>query len=422
MIFSPRQLSSGLAALVAAAAYLCFASSACSEDGGESAEASDSGLVDTFPIDASGGDPDTGLVGNAPRLTFVNAAHDLGNGAAIANAPDKGAVRLCFKQGSLAQNLTIAPYPPLPTRAVGGEPGDPPGVYYGSGVTLATAGLDLAGRIIVPIVMNENSLLVRNVDNLQPGQRPKTCEELLAVDEGLGLTENLDYWVLPPISVGTLANEKTYVAALTGCVGIASTPNPGKCGPGFVRVNEENLPTAGNLKLSFYETTRVPVAAPFGAQFLYLSTQANAYFSQSAAKNAIRPGFVASASDGSGFRPISDLSPAARVLQDVVPVTNVLSTDSFVLGPKSLNGAEALKGIPLLPSSLTTIQTLSGLVTPYEGGRNYVFIAVGDPDANEAKPFLKRDGTSAGEGGAGAHFNTRAFHFLAFPTDPVVSP
>ena len=96
-------------------------------------------------------------------------------------------------------------------------------------------------------------------------------------------------------------------------------------------------------------------------------------------------------------------------------VANVQATDAFVFGPKSLNVSEALRGVPLLPSSLEAIQTYSGMSTPYESGRSYVFVAVGDPDTIETKQFL-----GGGDGGPGSRVNTRFFHFLAFPTDPPV--
>jgi hypothetical protein len=420
-----RWLCSGLASVVAASGSVCATLAACSDE--EVAEApADAGLIDTSRADVRSATPDAGAAGT-PRLTFVNAAHDLGPTSVIgANA----GIRLCFKQGSMAQNLSIAPFPPLPDRAPPGDSGvaTAPGIYLGTGAMLPAIGLNFEGRIIVPILMNVKSLSVRGLDKNVPGSRGPTCDELIGdidfTDARAPFVENVDYWVLPQIEAGTLANEKAYLLALTGCVGNATTINPGKCGPGFVGGGPAGI---GNLKLTHYETTRSPVVAPFGAQLLYLSTQANAFFSQAAAKGAIQPGFVSSVADGRGFRAITDFNPPVEKLSEVVPVVDVKDSDAFVFGPKSLNPAEAALGMPLLATSLLAMQAYSGIAQAaapavYQNGRSYVFIAVGDPDINETPQFVKLDGTAGGDGGSGSRFNTRFFHFLAYPTDPTALP
>lgn len=415
-------LRSGLASLAVGATSLCATLAACGDDDGAGGTP-DTGLTDTKPGDAGKDGSDAGPASNAPRLTVVNATHDLGPSATIGTS---AAIRLCFKQGSVAQNLSVAPFPPLPDRASASNPSGPPGLYYGAGALLPTVGVDFAHRIVVPIVMNAKSLSVRGLDNVGPDQRAATCDEIVgdAADAATGFTENADYWVLPQIEVGALANGKAYLLALTGCVGDAATLNPGKCGPGFVSGGDPGL---GNLRLKIYETSQTPAAVPLGAQFLYLSTQANAFFSQATAKGSIRPGFVSNAADGGGFRPITDVNPPIGALSAITAVTNVTDSDSFVFGPKSLNPSEAEAGVPLLPSSLLAIQKYSGLgsstgATVYQDGRNYVFIAVGDPDTNETKQFIKPDGTPGGDGGDGSRFNSRFFHFLAYPADPAVEP
>lgn len=413
-----RWLCSGLASSLIATAGVGVTLSACEGDG-ESGGASDAGLVDSKPWDSGNDLRDSAPQRNAARLTVVNAAHDLGPSSNIGTS---AAVRLCFKEGSVAQNLSVAPYPPLPDRVVATGSSPVPGIYYGAGATFPAVGLDLAGRIIVPIVMSSKSLAGLGLEGL-PGQ-PRTCDQLVGdtADLTVQLAENRDYWVLPAIDPGSLANDKAYVLALTGCVGDATTPNPGKCGIGFMAGRG---PGRGNLKLTIYETSRTPVA-PLGAQFLYVSTQANAFFSQANAKGSIQPGFVSNAADGGGFRPITDINPPSAKLSEVVAVTNVQEGDSFVFGPTSLNPLEAARGVPLLASSLRAIQQYSGLSSPtggtvYPNGQNYVLIAVGDPDTGETRPFTKPDGT-VGDGGDGSRFNARFFHFLAYPTDPVVEP
>lgn len=391
---------------------LCATLGACGDDSGSATGDTDAGLIDTRPVDTGQAATDSGAGASGPRLTLVNATYDLGPNAAIGAS---AAIRLCFKQGSVVQNLSVAPVAPVPELAVAGSPPGKPGLYYGTGVKLPYVGVDFAGRIVVPIVMNVRSLDVG---------ASATCDQLVgdAADAGFGegLRENVDYWTLPRIEVGSLANGKSYILALTGCVADAAPLNPGKCGVGFVIGGG---PGRGNLALTIYETRppATPTPAQLGAQFLYLSTQANAFYSQATAKGSIQPGFVSNAIDGGGFRPVTNTDPPIGILAGISAVTNVTDGDSFVLGPRSLNPSEAARGTPLLPSSLLAIQAYSGLgpssgASLYRNGGSYVFIGVGDPDLNETKPFV--NGTPGGDGGDGSRFNSRFFHFLAYPTAP----
>lgn len=414
------RLRSALLAVAATASTLSVLLAGCGDGGAGGGDASDAGLVDTHLGDVAKDRRDGGPPPASARLTIVNAAHDLGPASVLGTT---SAIRLCFLQGASPETLTVLPFPPLPDRVLPGTGATLAGIPSASGVMLPSIGLDFARRIVVPVIVNARSLL--NLEDRAPGQPGATCDQLLGdtADARQGLVRNLDYWTLPPIEPGILASDHAYVVALTGCVGNAQTSNPGKCGPGFVRDEENIQPGVGNLKLTAYETSAAPLAAPFGAQLLYVSTQANAFFSQAGAKAAIRPGFFRDGVDGGAFRPITEPSPAPGALSAVVGVADVGASDRFVLGPKSLSPAEAAAGLPLLGSSLAEIKARSGLTSApgepsYPDGRNYVFIAVGDPDTNETKPFIKADGTPGTEGGAGSRFNNRFFHFLAYPADP----
>lgn len=375
----------------------------CGHDGEDDASASDSGLVDTHSVDVAVDPPDGGAR-LAPRLTFVNATHDLGPGTVERTS---SAVRFCFLQGATAETLGVVPVVPLPDRVQPGAGSSLPGIPAASGVSLPLPDLNFVGRIIVPIVFSARSLLRFGGNGIRPAA---TCDELVgdARDASLDLIENVDYWTLPALQPGALQAEHAYVVVLSGCAGNAATPNPGKCGIGFVE--GDGQPGIGNLRLTAYETTGSPVAAPLGAQLLHASTQANAYFSQLGAKDTIHPGFFrfGSGTDGGGaLTPITDASPTIGTLSAITRVDDVALTDSFAFGPK-----------PLFPSTLAEIEDRSGLATPYANGRNYVFIAVGDPDPGETFVFIKPDGSRGQTGGGdGSRFNNRSFHFLAYPAD-----
>ena len=400
-----RRLRSAIAAFAGAGATCAALLAGCGSESGD-ASASDSGLIDTHPVDGANHLADDSSIAT-PHLTFVNATHDLGP-ASVQGAGS--AVRFCFKQGASTETSSVVPLPPLPERNPPGTEFLPPGIASGTGQAVSATRLDFSRRIIVPIVIRSAAL---RVEGDGPGSAAPTCTQLMGAgrDASLGLVEDLDYWTLPAIQTGTLAVDRAYVVVLSGCAGTARTQNPGKCGPGFVKgVNGQ--PGLSNLKLTAYATTGSPVAAPFGAQVLHASTQADATFSQLAAKGAIRPGFFRDGPDGGTFRPITDASPAVGTLTSIVTVDDVAPSDSFALGPG-----------PLFPSTLAEIGERSGLTTaprqsPYPAGRNYVFIAVGDPDPVETSVFITPDGGRGRDGGGdGSRFNLRSLHFLAYPAD-----
>jgi hypothetical protein len=342
----------------------------------------------------------------------------MGPNAAIGG---NAAIRVCFKQGTTDANLGVAPYPPLPDKASAAAPTAPPGIYYGTGGTFPSFGLDLSNRIIVPIVMNAKSLFARGIVNPGNGQPGTTCDELVGAtaDAAAGLVANQDYWELPKIDAGTFLREKAYVLLLTGCVGDSPIVNGAKCGPGFT---PGGGPGVGNLKVQIFETTRTPVSATaLGVQFLHGSPQAQAIFGAVGLTTFV-PGFDKDPTDAGGFKAVvPEAGVAYPSLSPAVGVTGTADTDYFALGETNpLNPPAAL-----LPYPLTTIQALSGLGLPaaptiYKDGKNFVFIAVGDPEQAETPPYVFPDGGPAPA--EPQNFNTKFFHFLAFPTDPTVVP
>jgi hypothetical protein len=232
------------------------------------------------------------------------------------------------------------------------------------------------------------------------------------------LVKNKDYWELPPIPKGTFKKEKAYVLALTGCVGDTEISNKDKCGPGFDATSTD--PSPGNLKVTIFETTRTPVSATAqGVQFLHAAAPAAAVLAAfPGGPTTVSPGFVSNPGDGGNFKAATGAGVALGAITPAQAVTGVKDSDYFALGQTNpLSPPQAF-----LPFSLPQIQAFSGLGLPtaptvYVDGKNYVYIAVGDP---QESAFSHVDGGGPGDGGDGSKFNTKFFHFLAFPTDPDV--
>jgi hypothetical protein len=420
----------GLASMIVAGAGMGALLAACGDDDDVGpGTGPDTGSPDAPKTDGGGGDAaDAAKVdaGSAAKLTFVNGATDLGPGV-NENGPSgiNGAVRFCFETAVPPTALSVGPYPPLPDR----KPTlASPGIPYGTGGTFPSFGLDLSNRILKPYIMSAKALRTGGILNPDDGTPGTTCDEIVGATKKKGnFVENTDFWILDEIPAGTLLKEKAYVGVLTGCAG-DSTLNPGTtCGAGFTPGGAKGR---GNLKITIYETNRVPVdAAKLGVQFLHASPQTNAVFGPGgAAPRDLTPGFV-DAPDGGSFD-ASTYTPAVSapiVLNTLTPalgVTGTQDTDFF-----ALNQTGGSNNTPLAPLGLRSINALSGFgevaTTIYKDGKNFVFIAVGDPTAGAGNfPFQNGDGGfgASNPDGGDLKFNTRFFHFLAFPTDPVIEP
>lgn len=421
-----RWLRYGLASIIVAGTGLGASLTACGDD--DAASSSSGNLPDTGTPDTNVGDtgtqPDAADAAPKPnfaKLTFINATTDLGPNAVLTGRGDAG-IRICFKQGTTMANLGVAPYPPLPDKST--RPPLPAGIPFGSGGTFPSFGLDLEGRIIVPIVMTVKHLLAEGVVNPGSGQPGTTCDEIVGDTKkaNFNFVEGKDFWTLPAIDAGTFKKEKSYVLALTGCAGDASIGNKDKCGPGFPAAGTAGV---GNLKVTIFETNTTPVSATqLGVQFFHVSTAADQVFG--AVAKTLTPGFQSNPADGGTFKAAV---PGPIVLHTLTPaqgVTGVKDSDFFVLDKDGINPGP----VALAPFPLTSIQAASGLGTAtaptiYKDGKNFVFVLVGDP----AQPTFNTvvDGGcpdptpgKCGDGGDGTDFNPQSMHFLAFPTDPVI--
>jgi hypothetical protein len=310
--------------------------------------------------------------GALAKLTLVNATTDLGPAAQLEGS---AAFRLCFMQGINAQTISVAPFPPLPDRVDSGY--STPGIFHGRGGTLPSFGVDLEPRVFVPVLMNAKTLSTKGFVNPGNGSPGTTCDEMIGATKNAatGLIANVDYWEMPQLPAGTFKRAKSYVLVVTGGVG------------------------NGNVQLSVFEVTRTPIASlSLGVQFIHASAQASAFFGV-----PFMPGFVSSPATSSNFR---SAVPSAVAYQTVTPlraVAGVTDNDSFVLAETN----PAAPPASLLPFSMPKIQALSGLgsqvaPTVYTAGKNFVFIALGDPALADTDP--------------------RSFHVIALPSDPAISP
>jgi hypothetical protein len=420
-----RRLRYSLAAALTASVALGATLVACGDDddvgpGGTTTPVPEASITETSTGSDSATEAGKVDAGAPAKLTLINALTDLGPNATI-NSAQTAMIRVCFKQGTTEQNVSVAPYPPLPDS----QPSKTlPGINYGTGGTFPSFGLDLEPRVIVPIIMNAKTLAAKGILNPGTGAPGTTCDELVGTskDAAIGLEANKDYWELPAIPAGSFKKEASYVLLLTGCVADADqviTAGGKKCGDGFTY---NAAGGTGNMKVSILETTRTPVSATtHGIQFTNASAQANFLFGAAGIADAYRPGFVATVADGGNYRSVTDGGAPGYLTLTPAAAFTINDGDSFVAGPTDPMSPPAA----WIPYPLPFVQALSGLGAPqaptvYVAGKNYVFIAVGDPDSTSTPTFIQSNG-SAGDGGDGSQYNTKFFHFLAFPTDPAVT-
>lgn len=423
----------GLASMMVAAVALGAGLAACSDDENTDPGTTDSGTgadTSTTPTDGGGGaDARDAAVINFAKLTFVNAATDLGPGFDAPGPSGRGQpIRICFEQAVAPAALSLAPYPPLPDNKPSKAQ---PGIAIGTGGTFPSFGLDLQNRALKPYVVSAKSLFIKGVLNPGDGSPGPTCDEVLGTKKAMyNLVENTDYFVLPVIPAETFMRDKAYVIALTGCVGDAAEPNKGKCGADFAKVDGNK--GLGNLAVVVHETNRTPISATqLGAQFLHASAPTNFNLSNVPPSGfPITPGFVtkddqdaATGFDASSYQAVTAAPAPLGSFSPVLGVTGINDGYSFAANKTSPNPNPIAAAQPLAPVPLPLIQALSGLGMPtaptvYKAGANYVFIAVGD---SSEPTFADTTGDAAPPTMGGA-FNTRSFHFLAFPTDPVVVP
>jgi hypothetical protein len=354
------------------------------------------------PVDAG---TDTGRDAGPPnaKITVVNAATDLGPNANFAGTADVQAVRVCFAIGATAESATVSGLPPQPDEARGGLPA---GIFLGTGGAMKSFGLDLSPFVLVPYVMNAAKLAEKGIVKPGPGDPGVPCDKILDGDfrlDGASFEEGVDYWKLDPIEANTFQKDKSIVLVLTGCTDDTALPTPGqKCGDGF---EPSGSPGKGNLEIHVFEVdrkTEVPADA-IGTQFIHASYAASVAF-PAAGQNFVPsyrdPNKAATAGGNVAYAAKTEIHNATEIKFDPD------GGSSFSVNSGALNQ-------PPFTYTLAQIQQFSfGQAGPPTGselknGAAFTFIAVGDPDLAYAPT-------------PGGPFNTRWFHFLAFPNDPEV--
>jgi hypothetical protein len=415
-----KWLRFGLGSCVIAGASVATLLACGDDDNGGTPTGTDSGVVDTGSNTGTSGGPgtdsgpgpgtDSGPVLPPARVQLVNAATDMGP------SNPSGGLRVCYGLGDGTGNFTQATLPALPELQAPGTPF--PGLFIGTGGSVPGAGISLAQVQIQPYLMNAQSLFARG--DVKPdsgipdaGAPSASCQDLFGTTppiDGGALVENVDYWKLPVVPAGTLADGKSLILLLTGCAGDSTAG--AKCGAGFTAGG----PGPGNLTLSVIEldiTTAVDPAS-VGAQFIHAATAGDVILGT----EIQHPGFVhngtfktinggggggggdaGDAGDGGGGGGQGAAVPLGGHT-DLHQVSGVdFTNDSFTAAPDI-----AALAIPLPQVLLSTYGGPAPAAGQLKNGASFTFIAVGDPSVSP-------------DAGGGA-FNPRTYHYLALPNEP----
>jgi hypothetical protein len=406
-------------------------------DGGTPTDGSPATNPDGSPVNGGDGGPDGAPAVQDGKLILVHAAM---------YAPS---LRFCFGSVSGTGDAGTITVPkqayPLPANVQGVPPG--------TGGPSTDQG-DFSDRSIELYAINAAKLTAQLPDS----GTELNCAQLLgsdgvspnpANDGGLGLVEGTDYWDIGMLPKGTLAQNSTTLAVVTGC-GVGA-PQPVYNCPGSV---------AGSLGLWYktLDTTTALDAGTIGAQFAYtsypfasLSTflggagstalagmyqQALIYPDAGTADTSDAGGDAGDAAvEASAPTPVlvtipqivaggvnyGELKPATLALGSSLTLDN--NSGFFVQAIGADGGTElAAPSTPLkVAIPFPTIHDLSwgpGVTTGvFQNGTGYVFILVGDPQL----PSIIGDAGQPSTTDAGGTFNPFSAHILGFPTNPPVS-
>jgi hypothetical protein len=389
-------------------------------------------------------------------------------------------LRFCFGNttdgGILVPSLGIAPFPDTVLSPLFQVAGLYPG--FGGSVTdapaIKTLKLDLSQLAVALFAVDATKIANDTADGGPDGGAEIPCEKLIGSDGNSGtLKQGMDYWLLGSIAKGTLAHGTTWVAAVTGCPPGEDTSEGAFCPQPYD-------PTKGNLTLTTWEVdnmTAVPDGGMIGAQFasgssawdsvvaLQMGAATAAGFwslsapvtdagmgeagmpesgmpeagdagtaeaGDAAAEAAAEAGPVEAgpppgpmlnftAITGSGK--FGTLSPKMLVPAMLPPYGNTAGFATVILGadggsiwaPAGCTPGQSCFS-PLLVPLPAIDQVTYGAGAPTGGsfvaGKGYVFILVGDP---LNPPFINPADGGGTSQDAGV-FNSKAAHFIAFPT------
>ena len=291
----------------------------------------------------------------------------------------------------------------------------------GTGGAFPSSGTNLETIVLRPYILNAKSLAEKGIVGSEGPAEELRCGKLLGTqnfvpdggwpnDAGSApFEEGKDYWRLGDIPAGTLKSNHTYVLAIVGCAGDAtSAQNLGKCGyldDGGV-YQPTGTPGIGSLRALVMEIDAEGSAAAdeLGAQVIHLSPgyQFVRDFTGGVAVKPFRP-FVSNGSDAGDAGGIEGrlfLAPnggpdagevtfpkTATGVPTPTPLVRVkgLATSSayFAADPASpaiattipmvLNNTGGVPSIQLVSTNSITTQQM------FINGTTYTFVLVGDP-------------------------------------------
>jgi hypothetical protein len=369
----------------------------------------DSGVQDAHadadaakPSPGDGAMPEAGPMPNWPKIYVVNAS------------PDAPPLRLCV--GAAGSVLSLPPLPDMPT------PGLPfPGLFPGTGGPLV-APADISPLTLTLYAVNALKVAKDTADGGPDGGAEITCDQLVPVGDAGGgnyLTPNVDFWQLGTIKGGTVADNNSYVVAITGCIpGEATDAGVGlTCGSGY-------SPTAGNLALTFFtlDSTTAIDAGSMGAQFANASTPWDYYASIQSPPAFTGAIFAQPNPADGGINLLTPILAGPAGFGTLMPMALRPYSGLTFDGTTALAAAVARSFSDIVyeaPMPFPVIEQLTyGAAGAPDGGalqngKGFVFVLVGDPQL----PFF----TNPQDGGplaadAGGQFNLHAPHILAFPT------
>jgi hypothetical protein len=297
---------------------------------------------------------------------------------AVHASADLGAIRLCFglgvqNDGSDSKVAAITPVPKAP-------------IVPGVGSALPDLGMDLSMKAVIPYVLLASSI----------GTSAQTCDALVQ-----SLAAGTDYFALPIIKNGVLANNTTFMLAIAGCMPSSLDPSgdPTTCGTDY----DANK---GNISAGVFSLDRVIAnTSRFGAQVVHASSAASGVWFTLYGTHAITG--LLHPFDGGADEIIASGIPYLQIAPPNAASLSMPVVDQTAFVVSSDNGdAGGSTAIPLPLVYEATTGQATGENAYFVPGVNYAFVVTGDPRAPTTL-----------DGGV---FNGYSLHVLAFPTDPTL--
>ena len=372
---------------------------ACSDDGGGDNNDNDAGSSSGGEQSSSSGENTSG--GSSGENTSSSSG---GSSSGEVPEPKKaavfvahgfneiGPVRICFaasEEAPPATDATPRPVPPLPAAGAGAQPNPP--LLPGTGGFLPDLGNDLAELHIQPYIVREASRLAA----LAADPQATTCDKLIGA--GKPLVAGTDYYVLPPIPKGKLANEKTFVL-----VAVNGSDDP-----------PADPPVGANVGVIIKEVDRATeiAADKAGLQFLngskYIAAGVTPFLYRGASVDPSKEWYA-----GEEKVLADTLLPAAAVAVEAINATTNGHGIKANLGEGENDYFHEREGSLIPVKNWSDLSDSAGIQKDdednslyFQSGRSFTFIFLGNPAAGPINP---------------ATGDFKGPHFLVIPNDPVI--